>query len=44
MKNAFLMAAVGYYGEDPYNIYFRDQYAFLRFGISTGFIRNGKSD
>lgn len=39
MQNVFLMAAVGYYGEDPYNIYFSDQYAFCRFGISTGFIK-----
>ncbi|RZK68603.1 MAG: hypothetical protein EOO85_23980 [Pedobacter sp.] len=39
MNNVFLMATAGYYGEDPYNIYFNDKYAFLRFGISTGFIR-----
>lgn len=39
MHNVFLMATVGYYGEDPYNIYFSDHYAFARFGISTGFIR-----
>ncbi|HET8828336.1 MAG TPA: hypothetical protein VFM79_03305 [Pelobium sp.] len=39
MQNVFLMATVGYYGEDPYNIYFSDHYAFARFGISTGFIR-----
>lgn len=39
MHNVFLMAAVGYYGEDPYNIYFKDHYAFARFGISTGFIK-----
>ena len=44
MRNTFLMATAGYYGEDPYNIYFSDQYAFLRFGISTGFARNRKSD
>lgn len=43
MRNTFLMATTGYYGEDPYNIYFEDQYSFLRFGIATGFIRN-KSD
>ena len=36
MKKAFLMAAAGYYGEDPYNIYYRDKYAYLRFGVSTG--------
>jgi hypothetical protein len=40
MRNTFLMATAGYYGEDLYNIYFKDQYSFLRFGISTGFIRN----
>lgn len=39
MQNVFLMASFGYYGEDPYNIYFQDHYAFMRFGISTGFIR-----
>ena len=39
MQNVFLMATAGYYGEDPYNIYFSDHYGFLRFGISTGFIR-----
>ena len=40
MNNVFLMAAVGYYGEDNYNIYFQDHYGYLRFGISTGFLRN----
>ena len=40
MNNVFLMAAAGYYGEDPYNIYFNDKYGYVRFGISTGFIRN----
>lgn len=40
MNNVFLMAAAGYYGEDPYNIYFNDKYSYFRFGISTGFIRN----
>ncbi|TKB97866.1 hypothetical protein [Pedobacter cryophilus] len=39
MNNVFLMAAAGYYGEDPYNIYFNDKYAYTRFGISTGFIK-----
>lgn len=39
MQNVFLMAVLGYYGEDPYNIYFKDKYAFLRFGISTTFTR-----
>jgi hypothetical protein len=40
MHNVFMMAATGYYGEDPYNIYFNDKYSYVRFGISTGFIRN----
>ena len=39
MHNVFMMAAAGYYGEDPYNIYFNDKYSYVRFGISTGFIR-----
>ncbi len=39
MQNVFFMATAGYYGEDPYNIYFKDHYSFLRFGISTGFIK-----
>lgn len=40
MNNVFLMAAAGYYGEDNYNIYFQDHYGYLRFGISSGFLRN----
>ncbi|MDQ1140132.1 hypothetical protein [Pedobacter agri] len=40
MNNVFLMAAVGYYGEDNYNIYFQDRYGYLRFGLSSGFLRN----
>ena len=39
MQNVFLMATIGYYGEDPYNIYFNDKYAYARFGISSTFIR-----
>lgn len=39
MQNVFLMATVGYYGEDPYNIYFQDKYAFARFGLSSTFSR-----
>ena len=35
MHKAFLMAAAGYYGEDPYNIYYRNKYAYLRFGVSS---------
>ncbi|UKT62922.1 hypothetical protein [Pedobacter mucosus] len=40
MNNVFLMAAAGYYGEDNYNIYFQDHYGYLRFGLSSGFLRN----
>ncbi|MCZ4225476.1 hypothetical protein [Pedobacter rhodius] len=40
MHNVFLMAAVGYYGEDNYNIYFQDHYEYMRFGLSSGFLRN----
>ncbi|PWS27397.1 hypothetical protein DHW03_07215 [Pedobacter yonginense] len=40
MNNVFLMAAVGYYGEDNYNIYFQDHYGYMRFGLSSGFLRN----
>lgn len=39
MQNVFVMASFGYYGEDPYNIYFKDKYAFMRFGLSSTFIR-----
>jgi len=39
MNNVFLMAAIGYYGEDPYNIYYRDKYSYLRLGVSSGFAR-----
>ncbi len=42
MQNVFLMATFGYYGEDPYNIYFRDKYAYARFGISSTFTRYKK--
>jgi len=35
MHKSFLMAAAGYYGEDPYNIYYRNKYAYLRFGVSS---------
>lgn len=39
MQNVFLMATTGYYGEDPYNIYFADHYGFFRLGIATGFLK-----
>lgn len=39
MQNVFIMASLGYYGEDPYNIYFKDRYAFMRFGLSSTFTR-----
>ncbi len=38
-RDAGLFTTVGYYGEDPYNIYFNDRYAFIRFGIAAGFTR-----
>ncbi len=34
--NSYLYAAVGYYGQDPYNIYFQDHYAFVRLGLAAG--------
>lgn len=37
MQNVFIMANFGYYGEDPYNIYFKDSYAFMKFGLSSTF-------
>lgn len=37
--DAGVFVTVGYYGEDPYNIYFNDRYAFIRFGIAAGFTR-----
>ncbi|MFC4212953.1 hypothetical protein ACFOWA_17290 [Pedobacter lithocola] len=40
MNNVFLLAAVGYYGEDNYNIYFKDSYSYMRFGLASGFLRN----
>jgi len=39
MQNTFLMGSIGYYGEDPYNIYFKDKYGYVRFGLSTTFAR-----
>jgi len=35
-KRAALFLTLGYYGEDPYNIYFNQNYGFVRFGIATG--------
>ncbi|TDH18388.1 hypothetical protein EXU57_23275 [Segetibacter sp. 3557_3] len=29
-------AGLGYYGEDPYNIYFHDKYFLVKFGFSAG--------
>ncbi len=34
--NSYLYAAVGYYGQDPYNIYFQDSYPFARVGLAAG--------
>ncbi|AQG78770.1 hypothetical protein AWR27_05175 [Spirosoma montaniterrae] len=38
-RDAGVFTTVGYYGEDPYNIYFNDRYAFVRLGIAAGFTR-----
>lgn len=38
-RDAGVFTTLGYYGEDPYNIYFNDRYAFIRFGIAAGFTR-----
>ncbi|WP_343522682.1 hypothetical protein [Pedobacter sp.] len=39
MRQTSLMLGTGYYGEDPYNIYFKDKYAWVRFGIAVGFLK-----
>lgn len=39
MRQTSLMLGAGYYGEDPYNIYFKDKYAWVRFGIAEGFLK-----
>jgi hypothetical protein len=36
-SKAGIYFAVGYYGEDPYNIFFSDKYAFARLGLSAMF-------
>jgi hypothetical protein len=38
-RDAGVFVTGGYYGEDPYNIYFNDCYAFVRLGIAVGFTR-----
>jgi hypothetical protein len=43
-RDAGLFTTLGYYGEDPYNIYFNDRYGFVRFGIAVGFTRYGLPD
>jgi hypothetical protein len=35
--NASLFASTGYYGSDPYNIYYANSYFFFRAGIALGF-------
>jgi hypothetical protein len=35
--NASLFASTGYYGSDPYNIYYANSYFFIRAGIALGF-------
>ena len=39
MRQTALTLSVGYYGEDPYNIYFKDRYAWVRAGIAVGFLK-----
>lgn len=39
MRQTAFSLAVGYYGEDPYNIYFKDRYAWVRAGIAVGFLK-----
>jgi hypothetical protein len=34
--NTALFATIGYYGSDPYNIYYTKSYAFVRLGIALG--------
>jgi hypothetical protein len=36
--NTSLFAATGYYGNDPYNIYYSKSYGFFRLGVALGFI------
>jgi hypothetical protein len=35
--NTSLFSGVGYYGSDPYNIYYEKSYGFVRFGVALGF-------
>ncbi|TBO40133.1 hypothetical protein [Pedobacter kyonggii] len=39
MRQTAFMLAAGYYGEDPYNIYFKDKYAWVRLGVAVGFLK-----
>lgn len=36
MQNVALMIGAGYRGQDPYNIYFQDNYPFVAIGIASG--------
>lgn len=36
MENVALMAGVGYRGQDDYNIYFQDSYAYFTIGVAAG--------
>jgi hypothetical protein len=38
-RDTGVFATVGYYGEDPYNIYFTDRYFFVRIGFTVGYLR-----
>ena len=39
MRQTAFIVNVGYYGEDPYNIYFKDRYAWVRAVIGVGFLK-----
>ncbi|MDY0905208.1 hypothetical protein [Pedobacter sp. CFBP9032] len=39
MRQVAFTVNIGYYGEDPYNIYFKDRYAWVRAGIAVGFLK-----
>ncbi|MEO6151074.1 MAG: hypothetical protein ABIP28_12980 [Mucilaginibacter sp.] len=36
MQNAAFTATAGYRGQDPYNIYFQDSYAYFAIGVAAG--------
>jgi hypothetical protein len=36
MENVALMIGAGYRGQDPYNIFFQDNYPFVAIGVASG--------